>query len=97
MNIKEKLNIEQDCLLTKSKAQMINLYIEKLEEIERLNNIINEYENDLKRYDLEYLHETGEHQLADVIEDMLDKLKELKESDNNENIINNIDDNIDNS
>lgn len=57
---------------------------EKDKEIERLNNIINELENDLKRYDLEYLHETGEHQLADAIEDILDKLKELKESGNNE-------------
>lgn len=38
----------------------------------------NSLREDLKRYDLTYLHETGEHQLADVIEDMLDKMNELE-------------------
>lgn len=49
-----------------------------VKEIARLNKIIDEFEKNLKRYDLQYLHETGEHQLAYAIENMLDKLKELK-------------------
>lgn len=36
------LKLEEELLLTKSKAQMITLYLDALEEIERLNNIIDE-------------------------------------------------------
>lgn len=38
----------------------------------------NSLREDLKRYDLTYLHETGEHQLAYAIEDILDKMNELE-------------------
>lgn len=89
MNIKEKLNIQEDCLFNKSKAQMINLYIEKLEKIEQLNNIINTFEDDLERevniseqesmvgnYRYTVIHST--------LEKMLKYFKELKESGNNE-------------
>lgn len=34
------LKLEEELLLTKSKAQVITLYLDALEEIERLNNII---------------------------------------------------------
>ena len=36
------LKLEEELLLTKSKAQVITLYLDALEEIERLNNIIDE-------------------------------------------------------
>lgn len=35
------LKLEEELLLTKSKAQVITLYLDALEEIKRLNNIIN--------------------------------------------------------
>ena len=42
------LKLEEKLLLTKSKAQIITLYLDALEEIERLNNIIDELEKDSK-------------------------------------------------
>ena len=43
MNREEYLfKLEEELLLTKSKAQVITLYLDALEEIERLNNIIDE-------------------------------------------------------
>ena len=69
-------------LFNQIQYEIADQYEEFREENERLNNIINELEKDLQRYDLEYLHETGEHQLADAIEDVLDKLNELKENNN---------------
>ena len=51
---------------------------EKDKQINQLTNNWNELEEDLKKYDLEYLHETGEHQLAYAIESILDKMKEIK-------------------
>lgn len=61
---------------------LFNKYLEKLKkEVEKDFNIKRVYtEEDLKKYDLEYLHETGEHQLAYAIESILDKMKEIKES-----------------
>jgi hypothetical protein len=38
----ERLKLENELLLTKSKAQMINLYLDKLEEIEELKAEIKE-------------------------------------------------------
>ncbi len=89
MNIKEKLNIQEDCLFNKSKAQMINLYIENLEKIERLNKIINTFEGYLEnaKMNLRYVGVKWDDDClirAEVIQQVLDKLKELKESGNNE-------------
>ena len=59
---------------------------EKLEkENQKLNNILNELEKDFEKYDLEYLYETYQTNLANFIDVELSKmrrLKELKESDN---------------
>lgn len=52
---------------------------ELLDEIDRLNNIINELERKLNNYDLDYMDMQGEHMLADTIEDIRNTLKELKE------------------
>lgn len=56
-----------------------NYIVDLKRQITQLTNNWNELEEDLKKYDLEYLHETGEHQLAYVIESILDKMKEIKE------------------
>ena len=50
----------------------------------QLHSNWNSLREDLKRYDLTYLHETGEHQLADAIEDILDKMNELEGKDKDE-------------
>ena len=47
MSEEEKLQLENECLLKYSKAQMIQKYIDELEENKRLNNIINELEQEL--------------------------------------------------
>lgn len=47
----------------------------------KLQSNWNSLREDLKRYDLTYLHESGEHQLAYVIEDILDKMNELEGKD----------------
>jgi hypothetical protein len=42
----ERLKLENELLLTKSKAQMINLYLDKLKEIEELKAEIKELNDD---------------------------------------------------
>ena len=71
------LKLEEKLLLTKSKAQIITLYLDALEEIERLNNIIDEIEKwlnnqcDFDEYqDINY---------RETMEYVLGYLKELKE------------------
>ena len=61
---------------------LIEEYVDYEDKIDQLTNNWNELEEDLKKYDLVYLHETGEHQLAYVIESILDKMKEIKVSNN---------------
>ncbi len=51
----------------------------KDKEIERLNNIIKEVREYIESYNLKYLHETNEHNLADILEELL----EIIGSDNN--------------
>lgn len=46
----------------------------KNKEIERLNNIIKEVREYIESYNLEYLHETNEHNLADILEELLEIL-----------------------
>lgn len=55
-----------------------------IEENQRLNNVLNELEKDFEKYDLEYLYDTYQTNLANFIDVELSKirrLKELKESD----------------
>jgi hypothetical protein len=61
------------------------MYNQLQEDYNQLQSNWDSLREDLKRYDLTYLHETGEHQLADVIEDILDKMNELEggEDENN--------------
>ena len=76
---------------------------ELLNEIERLNNIINEYEN-MKKELLDYIYHNeycrfghidgGEADEMRNILNRTDKLKALKESGNNDSIINNSNSNI---
>ena len=40
--------------------------------------VLDELEEYLKGYDIEYLHQIMEHNLADVIETLLEKIQELK-------------------
>ena len=47
---------------------------EKDKEIERLNDIIEEVREYIESYNLEYLHETNEHNLADILEELLEIL-----------------------
>ena len=69
-----------------SKEGILNQFYYEHIELEQLKSNWNSLREDLKRYDLTYLHETGEHQLADVIEDILDKMNELEEVNNKWNI-----------
>ena len=64
------LKLEEELLLTKSKAQVITLYLDALEEIERLNNIIDEMEK--------YFNRSFKNEIS-VWELCSDKLKDLKE------------------
>ena len=64
------LKLEEELLLTKSKAQVITLYLDTLEEIERLNNIIDGMEK--------YFNNSFKNEIS-VWELCLDKLKDLKE------------------
>lgn len=52
-------------------------YIHK-REYQQLQNNWNELKSWLKRFDLKYLHETCEHNLADTIEVLLDKMQEIE-------------------
>ena len=42
MSEEERFKLENELLMTKSKAQMINLYLDKLEELQQKENIIKE-------------------------------------------------------
>ena len=61
---------------------------EKIEElagdIERLENNMNELKEYLKGFDLERLRETCEHNLADTIEVLLDKMEKIENKDFND-------------
>ena len=67
------LKLEEELSLTKSKAQVITFYLDALEEIERLNNIIDELEK--------YLDEPDWTSINGIISVKLikNKLKKLKE------------------
>ena len=71
-----EMNIRHFAMIKENKRKIDNLRVEN----KRLNNIINELEKDLKKYDLEYLYETYDTHLAEFIEVELGKLKELKEN-----------------
>jgi hypothetical protein len=72
MNREEHLlKLEEELLLTKSKAQVITLYLDALEEIKRLNNIIDGMER--------YFNNSFKNEVS-VWELCLDKLKDLKEA-----------------
>ena len=93
MSEEEKLQLENKCLLKYSKAQMIQKYIDELEENctlsdlwcksqeenKRLNNIINELEKWLVERIDEY-KEMGLYDNADMYEYTLYTLQELKGS-----------------
>ena len=49
----------------------------KDKEIERLNDIIEEVREYIESYNLEYLHETNEHNLADILEELLEILDKV--------------------
>lgn len=58
------------------------------EEIEKAwgkpkKTVLDELEEYFKGYDIEYLHQIMEHNLADVIETLLDKIQELKKENKN--------------
>ena len=76
MNIKTiaECNVS-NCVIDKQKAKLLMRYINKKEkETERLNNIIEEVREYIESYNLEYLHETNEHNLADILEELLEIL-----------------------
>ena len=53
MSKEERLKLENELLMTKSKAMMINLYLDKLEEIERLNKQLQLISDEFLKYDWE--------------------------------------------
>lgn len=78
MSEEERLKLENELLFTKSKAQMINLYLDKLQELDQHKNNWEELKKWLKE-DKElagYNFEMGRHF---NIFDILDKMKELEE------------------
>lgn len=90
-NTNEYSNSEDLCIFHEQ-INPFDLYYENQEkdkEIERLNNIINTFEEDLEnvKMNLRYSGIKWDKDClirAEVIKQVLDKLKELKESDNNE-------------
>lgn len=69
------LKLEEELLLTKSKAQVITFYLDALEEIERLNNIIDELEKIINDYQITSKLDSD----YELICDLKNKIKELKE------------------
>lgn len=57
MSEEERFKLENELLMTKSKAQMINLYIDKLDQLQQKENIIKEVR--------EYIKQTGQY-LEDI-------------------------------
>ena len=78
MSEEEKLQLENECLLKYSKAQMIQKYIDELEENKRLNNIINELEKTLIEWH-EYWEDDDSYSWQ--YKNAYDYLQELKGSD----------------
>lgn len=61
-------------------------YIKKLEqENKQLKDNWNKLKEYLKSFDIKSLHEYMEHNLADTLESILNKMQELEGSDSNEN------------
>lgn len=57
------------------------LFIDKLRrENKQLKEVIEEVREYAKRFDIERLHETYEHKLAEVLEDLLEILDKIKEN-----------------
>lgn len=70
MSEEERFKLENELLMTKSKAQMINLYLDKLDQLQQKENIIKEVrkyiENNLIQNDIS-------------VQDFREKYKELLE------------------
>lgn len=70
---------------TKKDYELYNSKIEENYKLQQENKQIkgnwNKLKEYLKNFDIEYLHETMEHNLADTIECILDKMQELEEMD----------------
>ena len=71
MSEEEKLQLENECLLKYSKAQMIQKYIDELEGNKRLNNIIKDIKGQLN-----YLETYSSKE--DVFEDMERRLDRIE-------------------
>lgn len=77
MNEEERLKLENELLFTKSKAQMINLYLDKLQELDQYKNNWEE----LKTYLIEEskFDEYKDITYRETMGYVLDKVKELEE------------------
>lgn len=75
MSEEDRLKLENELLLTKSKAQMINLYLDLQQKVDRLNNILDGLEKYIKA-------EIPEEEFvnSEWYVNILDKLKTLKEN-----------------
>ena len=58
--------------------------LDLIEENEQLKDNWNKLKEYLKGFDIEYLNEIMEHNLANTLESILDKMQELEKSDSNE-------------
>ena len=54
MSEEDKIKLENELLLTKSKAQMINLYLDLQQKVEQLENIRKEQEKELESWKKKY-------------------------------------------
>ena len=54
MSEEDRLKLENELLLTKSKAQMINLYLDLQQKVEQLENIRKEQEKELESWKKKY-------------------------------------------
>ena len=90
MSEEEKLQLENEYLMKYSKAQMIQKYIDELEESSKLSELwcksqqenkqLKDNWNDLKKYAKEII--STDNELYGT--DLLDKMQELEGSDSNE-------------
>lgn len=92
----DRLELEQELLLTSTKAKMINKYIDELEEneiltkqwlkttqeLDKYKNIVDELEQHLEAMIRIYENEYKSIEDAEHYRSILNKLKELKGSDN---------------
>ncbi len=78
MSEEKRLMIENDLCMNKSKAQVIKLYLDLLDDDIKQKEVLDDIKENLKNTDFEYLRLTNNHCLADYLERLLELLEEIE-------------------